>query len=42
MDELNKKSNLELIMFIKNKTDKLCWDDLDMATDILEKRFEKL
>ena len=29
-------SNLELIEKIRNKTDKLCWDDLDNLLDILE------
>ncbi len=40
-NELENKTNLELIRFIKNKTDKLCWEKLDIATDILEERFEK-
>ena len=31
-------SNLELIEKIRNKTDKLCWDDLDNLFDILEER----
>ena len=41
-NELVNKTNLELIRFIKNKTDKLCWEGLDIATDILEERFEKI
>ena len=39
-NEFRKKSNLELIIFIKNKTYNLCWDTLDIATDILEERFK--
>lgn len=38
--ESEKDSNLELIKFIKGKIDKLCWKELDIVVDILEKRFE--
>ena len=38
--ESEKDSNLELIKFIKGKTNKLCWKELDIVISILEKRFE--
>jgi len=39
--ESEKDTDLELIKFIKGKTDKLCWNELDIVIEILEKRFEK-
>ncbi|KKN18354.1 hypothetical protein LCGC14_0956740 [marine sediment metagenome] len=38
--ETKKQSNIELIEFIKNKTDKLCWTGLNITIDILEKRLK--
>ena len=38
--ESEKDSTLELIKFIKGKIDKLCWKELDIVVDVLEKRFE--
>ena len=38
--ESEKDSTLELIKFIKGKINKLCWKELDIVVDVLEKRFK--
>ena len=40
--ELKKWSNKQLIKYISNKTEKLCWEKLDNVVDELRERIERL